>query len=140
MLFWVLLYEVSVFRFAIVIKLNLLYAFPNTGVAGGAASGKTAVCDMIIQQLHDQRVVLVNQVDIILTGFLPTLLIALCLSHFGYLINNHVFIIWFHIYGCSYLLKQMQLFLPATWHERRFFLSSNSIIILQILLEERQCV
>ncbi|BAT88453.1 hypothetical protein LR48_Vigan569s001000 [Vigna angularis] len=31
------------------------------GVAGGAASGKTAVCDMIIQQLHDQRVVLVNQ-------------------------------------------------------------------------------
>jgi len=32
------------------------------GVAGGSASGKTAVCDMIIQQLHDQRVVLVNQV------------------------------------------------------------------------------
>ncbi|GAY47788.1 hypothetical protein CUMW_107050 [Citrus unshiu] len=32
------------------------------GVAGGAASGKTTVCDMIIQQLHDQRVVLVNQV------------------------------------------------------------------------------
>ncbi|CAK8538958.1 unnamed protein product [Lathyrus sativus] len=31
------------------------------GVAGGSASGKTAVCDMIIQQLHDQRVVLVNQ-------------------------------------------------------------------------------
>ncbi|WOK94473.1 uridine kinase-like protein 4 [Canna indica] len=31
------------------------------GVAGGAASGKTTVCDMIIQQLRDQRVVLVNQ-------------------------------------------------------------------------------
>ncbi|CAK9145058.1 unnamed protein product [Ilex paraguariensis] len=31
------------------------------GVAGGAASGKTTVCDMIIEQLHDQRVVLVNQ-------------------------------------------------------------------------------
>ncbi|XP_023535840.1 LOW QUALITY PROTEIN: uridine kinase-like protein 3 [Cucurbita pepo subsp. pepo] len=31
------------------------------GVAGGAASGKTTVCDMIIHQLHDQRVVLVNQ-------------------------------------------------------------------------------
>ncbi|KAK6934648.1 hypothetical protein RJ641_034803 [Dillenia turbinata] len=31
------------------------------GVAGGAASGKTTVCDMIIDQLHDQRVVLVNQ-------------------------------------------------------------------------------
>ncbi|KVI10578.1 Uridine kinase-like protein, partial [Cynara cardunculus var. scolymus] len=30
------------------------------GVAGGAASGKTTVCDMIIEQLHDQRVVLVN--------------------------------------------------------------------------------
>ncbi|KAM7509191.1 hypothetical protein LguiA_019644 [Lonicera macranthoides] len=31
------------------------------GVAGGTASGKTTVCDMIISQLHDQRVVLVNQ-------------------------------------------------------------------------------
>nr|GLL38287.1 uridine kinase-like protein 4 [Ipomoea trifida] len=31
------------------------------GVAGGAASGKTTVCDLIIEQLHDQRVVLVNQ-------------------------------------------------------------------------------
>ncbi|XP_010436027.1 PREDICTED: uridine kinase-like protein 1, chloroplastic [Camelina sativa] len=31
------------------------------GVTGGTASGKTTVCDMIIQQLHDQRVVLVNQ-------------------------------------------------------------------------------
>ncbi|KAF8390519.1 hypothetical protein HHK36_025046 [Tetracentron sinense] len=31
------------------------------GVAGGTASGKTTVCDMIIAQLHDQRVVLVNQ-------------------------------------------------------------------------------
>ncbi|XP_010660839.1 uridine kinase-like protein 5 isoform X2 [Vitis vinifera] len=30
-------------------------------VAGGTASGKTTVCDMIIAQLHDQRVVLVNQ-------------------------------------------------------------------------------
>ncbi|KAF3536785.1 hypothetical protein F2Q69_00018935 [Brassica cretica] len=30
-------------------------------VAVGAASGKTTVCDMIIQQLHDQRVVLINQ-------------------------------------------------------------------------------
>ncbi|XP_042463933.1 uridine kinase-like protein 1, chloroplastic [Zingiber officinale] len=31
------------------------------GVCGGTASGKTTVCDRIIQQLHDQRVVLVNQ-------------------------------------------------------------------------------
>ncbi|KAL5998216.1 hypothetical protein ACLOJK_009154 [Asimina triloba] len=31
------------------------------GVAGGTASGKTTVCDMIIAQLRDQRVVLVNQ-------------------------------------------------------------------------------
>ncbi|KAJ0732086.1 putative transferase [Helianthus annuus] len=31
------------------------------GVSGGSASGKTTVCDMIIQQLHDHRVVLVNQ-------------------------------------------------------------------------------
>ncbi|KAF8414295.1 hypothetical protein HHK36_002297 [Tetracentron sinense] len=31
------------------------------GVAGGAASGKTTVCDMIIEKLRDQRVVLVNQ-------------------------------------------------------------------------------
>ncbi|CAK7328163.1 unnamed protein product [Dovyalis caffra] len=31
------------------------------GVAGGTASGKTTVCNMIISQLHDRRVVLVNQ-------------------------------------------------------------------------------
>ncbi|KAL1194171.1 Uridine kinase-like protein 5 [Cardamine amara subsp. amara] len=31
------------------------------GVAGGTASGKTTVCNMIMTQLHDQRVVLVNQ-------------------------------------------------------------------------------
>ncbi|KAL4193338.1 hypothetical protein AMTRI_Chr06g176370 [Amborella trichopoda] len=31
------------------------------GVAGGTASGKTTVCDMIIAQLRDQRVVLINQ-------------------------------------------------------------------------------
>ncbi|CAI9763170.1 unnamed protein product [Fraxinus pennsylvanica] len=31
------------------------------GVAGGTASGKTTVCNMIISQLHDQRVILVNQ-------------------------------------------------------------------------------
>lgn len=31
------------------------------GVAGGASAGKTTVCDMIIEKLHDQRVVLINQ-------------------------------------------------------------------------------
>ncbi|XP_065874739.1 uridine kinase-like protein 5 [Euphorbia lathyris] len=31
------------------------------GVAGGTASGKTTVCNMIISQLHDQGVVLINQ-------------------------------------------------------------------------------
>ncbi|XP_072971635.1 uridine/cytidine kinase UKL1, chloroplastic-like isoform X5 [Typha angustifolia] len=31
------------------------------GVSGGTASGKTTVCDRIIQQLHDHRVVLVSQ-------------------------------------------------------------------------------
>lgn len=41
----------------LVVILSLL-----AGVAGGAASGKTTVCDMIIEQLRDQRVVLVNQV------------------------------------------------------------------------------
>lgn len=38
----------------------------NTGVTGGASAGKTAVCDMIIEQLHDQRVVVVNQVGIVI--------------------------------------------------------------------------
>ncbi|GKD70484.1 uridine kinase-like protein 4 [Tanacetum coccineum] len=33
----------------------------HIGVAGGAASGKTVVCNMIIEQLHDLRVVLVKQ-------------------------------------------------------------------------------
>ncbi|MBA0567484.1 hypothetical protein Golob_012218 [Gossypium lobatum] len=43
-------------------KISPLFVFiALCGVAGGAASGKTTVCDMIIQQLHDQRVVLVNQ-------------------------------------------------------------------------------
>jgi len=32
------------------------------GVAGGTASGKTTVCNMINTQLHDQRVVLITQV------------------------------------------------------------------------------
>jgi len=38
------------------------YFINFVGVSGGTASGKTTVCDMIIQQLHDHRVVLVNQV------------------------------------------------------------------------------
>lgn len=38
------------------------YAFFFSGVAGGTASGKTTVCNMIISRLRDQRVVLVNQV------------------------------------------------------------------------------
>ncbi|CAI0457584.1 unnamed protein product [Linum tenue] len=40
------------------------------GVCGGTASGKTTVCDMIIQQLHDHRVVLVNQ-DSFYRGLTP---------------------------------------------------------------------
>lgn len=32
------------------------------GVAGGTASGKTTVCNLINSQFHDQRVVLINQV------------------------------------------------------------------------------
>ncbi|XP_024453512.1 uridine/cytidine kinase UKL1, chloroplastic isoform X1 [Populus trichocarpa] len=40
------------------------------GVSGGTASGKTTVCDMIIQQLHDHRVVLVNQ-DSFYRGLTP---------------------------------------------------------------------
>ncbi|KAL8551331.1 hypothetical protein ACS0TY_000424 [Phlomoides rotata] len=40
------------------------------GVSGGTASGKTTVCDMIIQQLHDQRVVLINQ-DSFYRGLTP---------------------------------------------------------------------
>ena len=41
---------------------EFLLDFFFKGVSGGTASGKTTVCDMIIQQLHDHRVVLVNQV------------------------------------------------------------------------------
>ncbi|GAQ92715.1 uridine kinase/uracil phosphoribosyltransferase [Klebsormidium nitens] len=40
------------------------------GVAGGTASGKTTVCDQIIQRLHDQRVVLVSQ-DSFYKGLTP---------------------------------------------------------------------
>ncbi|KAJ0988783.1 hypothetical protein J5N97_007139 [Dioscorea zingiberensis] len=45
---------------AIVLVPSPKLGFPDR-VAGGTASGKTTVCDMIIEQLHDQRVVLVNQ-------------------------------------------------------------------------------
>lgn len=48
----------------------LQYFDQQPGVAGGAASGKTTVCDMIIEQLHDQRVVLVNQVSLSLLAIL----------------------------------------------------------------------
>ena len=34
----------------------------RSGVSGGTASGKTTVCEQIIQQLRDHRVVLINQV------------------------------------------------------------------------------
>jgi hypothetical protein len=36
--------------------------FFSSGVAGGTASGKTTVCNLINTQLHDQRIVLINQV------------------------------------------------------------------------------
>ena len=66
----------------------------SQGVSGGTASGKTTVCDMIIQQLHDHRVVLVNQVCVITaasaagfvlvgeTRLLLLLLLLLCLVEF----------------------------------------------------------
>ena len=44
-------------------SIKLFHFVDIKGVAGGTASGKTTVCDMIISQLHDQRVVLVNQVN-----------------------------------------------------------------------------
>ncbi|KAF6137195.1 hypothetical protein GIB67_030959 [Kingdonia uniflora] len=37
------------------------FFFLRLRVTGGTASGKTTVCDIIITQLHDQRVILVNQ-------------------------------------------------------------------------------
>ena len=40
-------------------------SFP-AGVAGGASSGKSTVCKMIIGQLRDQRVVVVTQVSALL--------------------------------------------------------------------------
>ncbi|KVH89225.1 Phosphoribulokinase/uridine kinase [Cynara cardunculus var. scolymus] len=46
---------------AAVVLFRLMFSCVTQWVAGGAASGKTTVCDMIIEQLHDQRVVLVNQ-------------------------------------------------------------------------------
>jgi hypothetical protein len=43
--------------------------FRIAGVAGGASSGKSTVCKMIIDQLRDQRVVVVTQVCILQSGF-----------------------------------------------------------------------
>jgi hypothetical protein len=41
-------------------------AASGAGVAGGASSGKSTVCKMIIDQLRDQRVVVVTQVGALL--------------------------------------------------------------------------
>lgn len=53
------------------------------GVAGGTASGKATVCDMIIQQLHDHRVVLINEVN------LPSfcLFVMICFT-FGWILRH----------------------------------------------------
>ena len=40
------------------------------GVAGGTASGKTTVCDAIMQRLHDQCAVLISQ-DAFYKGLTP---------------------------------------------------------------------
>jgi uridine kinase len=40
------------------------------GVAGGTASGKTTVCDAIMQRLHDQCAVLISQ-DSFYKGLTP---------------------------------------------------------------------
>lgn len=57
-------FVLSLFRFFILLDFQLIIVLViGLGVSGGTASGKTTVCDMIIQQLHDHRVVLVNQVS-----------------------------------------------------------------------------
>ncbi|KAM0832144.1 hypothetical protein ACQ4PT_065075 [Festuca glaucescens] len=45
------------------------------GVAGGASSGKSTVCKMIIDQLCDHRVVVVTQVCVLQIFFLIALLL-----------------------------------------------------------------
>lgn len=52
-------------------------------MAGGTASGKATVCDMIIQQLHDHRVVLINEVN------LPSfcLFVMICFT-FGWILRH----------------------------------------------------
>jgi uridine kinase len=75
---------------AVLFEIFSLDFFLSQGVSGGTASGKTTVCDMIIQQLHDHRVVLVNQVCVITAasaaGFVlvgeTRLLLLLCLVEF----------------------------------------------------------
>jgi hypothetical protein len=55
----------TVILVALFVNFSLFSFFLSQGVSGGTASGKTTVCDMIIQQLHDHRVVLVNQVSVV---------------------------------------------------------------------------
>jgi hypothetical protein len=58
-------FVLSLFPFFILLDFQLIIVLViGLGVSGGTASGKTTVCDMIIQQLHDHRVVLVNQVSL----------------------------------------------------------------------------
>jgi pantothenate kinase len=62
------------------------------GVGGGTASGKSTVCDMIIQQLHDHRVVLVNQAyhSISFTHLASSTLVSMQINHFSNLRIVHV--------------------------------------------------
>jgi uridine kinase len=61
-IFHSLAHKFKLFNFNKILILFFEYFINFVGVSGGTASGKTTVCDMIIQQLHDHRVVLVNQV------------------------------------------------------------------------------
>lgn len=60
----------------------------SAGVAGGAASGKTTVCDLIIEQLHDQRVVLVNQVFSCFILCLCSIYLQIIYNFFNFLFFN----------------------------------------------------
>jgi hypothetical protein len=87
--FYIILYKVLM----LIIDVASIHGFcVGAGVGGGTASGKSTVCDMIIQQLHDHRVVLVNQAyhSISFTHLASSTLLSMQINHFSNLRMVHV--------------------------------------------------
>lgn len=88
------------------------------GVSGGTASGKTTVCDMIIQQLHDHRVVLVNQVCYLFIYFFKFIL----------LFSLNVFVFWFDCYCACCRIRSI-----VVWHLKSLNVFTSTTLTILVI-------